>query len=231
MTEYAANPKEAKSRGDAYYYTGKPCKHGHDSVRLASTRQCYDCKNEARNKWCKEHPEQNRAAAKRFREANPEKSNLMSRQKYAKNPEKYNGIKRKWKQNNREQDRRISLICRWANIEAYRERARQWHVENRDKSRANVRRRRAMRHLNGSVMTSAEQRKWESAQPKVCCYCGVDCAEKYHIDHVVPIAKGGEHQAHNLAIACPSCNQRKGAKDVSEFLEGRSFLDPVFERV
>lgn len=216
--EYATTRAEARQRGDKYYYTGKSCKHGHDSVRLASTRQCYACKIDYRNKWCKEHPEQNRAAAKRFRKNNPEKVREWDRRWRHDNPDKSNEIKRKWKRNNLEKDREISLRCRWENIDRSREYARQWHRDNPEKSRSSVRRRRAIRHNNGPVMTGLEQQKWEAAQPKVCNYCGRDCADNYHIDHIVPIAKGGLHQAHNLAIACPSCNQRKGAKDLEEFM-------------
>src|SRR5690348_6923173 len=34
----------------------------------------------------------------------------------------------------------------------------------------------------------------------------------YHLDHVVPLAKGGSHTYDNLKIAHPVCNLRKGAK-------------------
>ena len=35
--------KEAKLEGRKYYYTGKPCKHGHTTKRLVSTRRCMGC--------------------------------------------------------------------------------------------------------------------------------------------------------------------------------------------
>jgi len=34
----------------------------------------------------------------------------------------------------------------------------------------------------------------------------------YHVDHVVPIAKGGLNVAGNLQLLCPRCNLRKGAR-------------------
>jgi hypothetical protein len=34
----------------------------------------------------------------------------------------------------------------------------------------------------------------------------------FHIDHVVPIAAGGETAPFNLALACVSCSLRKGAR-------------------
>lgn len=45
-----------------------------------------------------------------------------------------------------------------------------------------------------------------------CAYCGADVAGRFHVDHFIPISKGGKHERSNLRISCPSCNLRKGAK-------------------
>ena len=49
---------------------------------------------------------------------------------------------------------------------------------------------------------------------RVRCYlCGGFIPKgKRHVDHVVPLAKGGSHTASNLGISCATCNLRKGAK-------------------
>ncbi len=59
--------------------------------------------------------------------------------------------------------------------------------------------------------------EWESKQPKVCYWCGGDCANTYHMDHYYPLSRGGKHAVENLVIACPSCNHREGAKEPEEF--------------
>lgn len=66
-------------------------------------------------------------------------------------------------------------------------------------------------------MTTKELRVWLSYQQFLCVWCGTDCAESYHIDHVWPLSKGGKHEWNNLAIACPTCNLRKSARDPIEF--------------
>jgi len=37
--------KEAKEKGYLYYFTGKPCKHGHTSERMVKGGVCKECKN------------------------------------------------------------------------------------------------------------------------------------------------------------------------------------------
>lgn len=66
-------------------------------------------------------------------------------------------------------------------------------------------------------MSGRELRLWLEIQDLICVWCGIECGDKYHIDHVNPLAKGGRHEWTNLAIACPSCNFRKSSRDPMEF--------------
>lgn len=50
-----------------------------------------------------------------------------------------------------------------------------------------------------------------------CRYCQCE-VPPYHIDHVVPIAKGGTNDLDNLAILCPTCNMKKGVMSHEAFL-------------
>lgn len=48
-----------------------------------------------------------------------------------------------------------------------------------------------------------------------CEYCGLSQEGQeatFHIDHVHPVALGGETTLENLALACVSCSLRKGAR-------------------
>lgn len=52
-----------------------------------------------------------------------------------------------------------------------------------------------------------------------CMYCGEPLDLSFHIDHVMPISKGGSNQRENLVASCPNCNQVKHAKYPSDFLK------------
>lgn len=51
-----------------------------------------------------------------------------------------------------------------------------------------------------------------------CYYCDKRISgKKAHIDHMVPLARGGSHRPDNLCASCAHCNQTKHAKLISEW--------------
>lgn len=41
--------RRARETGKLFYYTGKPCRHGHDSQRYVSSSRCVECRRSARD--------------------------------------------------------------------------------------------------------------------------------------------------------------------------------------
>lgn len=106
-----------------------------------------------------------------------------------------------------------------ANRKAVAERARAWIKANPERRRVIVfnydsRRRSWIRGgVSGRVIAA-----WLEAQDRRCHWCAVDCSDDFHIDHIIPLSRGGEHELHNMAVSCPSCNLRKNAKMPEQFL-------------
>lgn len=50
-----------------------------------------------------------------------------------------------------------------------------------------------------------------------CVYCGAKDT-RLEIEHIIPRSKGGSDRVSNLTIACHKCNQKKGDRDIKEFL-------------
>ncbi len=49
-----------------------------------------------------------------------------------------------------------------------------------------------------------------------CAYCSCKL-RRFHVDHIIPLARGGSNWPDNLALACTFCNLSKGAKTPEEF--------------
>lgn len=98
---------------------------------------------------------------------------------------------------------------------------RAYRKENPEYSRGAARRRSLRvngRLPRGTVKRLGELQRWK------CAVCRVCIKKQFHVDHIVPLAKGGAHERTNIQLLCPSCNVRKSAKDPIRFMQERGFL-------
>lgn len=68
--------------------------------------------------------------------------------------------------------------------------------------------------------TSQALEELKSTQNHQCCHCScsLDFSAKgqVHLDHLIPLSKGGAHTISNVAWSCAHCNLTKSAKMVCE---------------
>lgn len=128
------------------------------------------------------------------------------------------------------------------NHEAHAQHRRQWRVElwrfkyltnpvlrayNREKSK---RRKAQMRGGHAIKVTAAQLRQRFAQFGNTCAYCGT--GGDLHIEHVVPISRGGTHTLGNVLPACQRCNYSKRAQDVSAwYLSQPFFSQPRWRRI
>lgn len=112
---------------------------------------------------------------------------------------------RAWAAGNRDRERERTR--RWAqeNREKVVAHSLKWQKKNLDKCRYNVAARRAKQRDNGVFAITDKEKKALLAQP--CASCGSD--ENIHIDHIIPVSRGGRHSIGNLQALCASCNINK----------------------
>lgn len=86
------------------------------------------------------------------------------------------------------------------------------------------RNRRARINKSNGTHTLEEVKNLLLLQRSKCAVCKVSISSGYHVDHVVPISKGGGNDILNLQLLCPNCNLRKGAQDPIDFMQSRGKL-------
>lgn len=213
MAEQIMTRAEAVALGLKFYFTGKLCRKGHDSERISSSAKCKECerirlssqefkelrKRSYREALSKMTPEELHELR--------EKNNKKNRGCYAKNKEENARKKKEYFERNKER------------IYAYN---REYYKKNRQYQTAANSRRRARKSQSESHHTHADIERIFLRQKKrcACCNCALD---KFHVDHIFPLALGGSNGVENIQILCPTCNMRKGGKDPFEWarLNGR----------
>lgn len=191
----------ARAAGDKYFRAPGQCKKGHDAPRLVSTGACVAC----------------------------------SRVKYSANTDTYKAKAAAWHAGNRERSREIKTAWRLRNpekqaaafqaCEARRpDRHRQWKAQNPDRVKANHQRRRAWKCGAEGTHTADDLIAIRSQQRGRCAYCRVKLGRGAHLDHIVPLARGGTNWPRNLQWLCEPCNLSKGGKDPIEFIQARGRL-------
>lgn len=141
-----------------------------------------------------------------------------------------------WVDRNKEDLQRYKKEYRKSNRSAIAEYMRNYYKKNRDYVNSRNRRyyqshtaetlkrkrRRRARKLGaeGSHTSEDLKRLWQEQDAK-CAYCGCQLSEDYrHLDHVIPLSRGGSEWPENLAWACPPCNLSKHNKLLEEWLNG-----------
>jgi 5-methylcytosine-specific restriction endonuclease McrA len=225
------------------YFTGAPCPKGHVAERRAHNGECIECSLVSNRKrkaeWRAENPDEDRARSAAWRAANPEKKKACEEAWRAANNDKVNANKAKWREKNREKIRADSVERYAANVEKERARSASFRAENPEKRReitaayraanpdanriaSNVRR--ARKREAGGHHTAEDIRRIHDAQKGRCACCRVKVGKSYHIDHIQPLALGGNNWPANLQLLCATCNLKKGARDPLDFSREQGLL-------
>ena len=114
----------------------------------------------------------------------------------------------------------MNATCRaWtiAHHEQVLENQRRHRKLNPDLYRAKKQRRRAKERKANGVFTDKDVAIQYESQNGKCWWCGIAVGDQYHVDHRIPLAKGGSNWPENICISCPECNLKKNDKMPWEF--------------
>ncbi len=160
--------------------------------------------------WCKDcwrayrqsHANEIRERNLKYMRANVEKVNEYNRKSYAKR-------------------RLVEMLRSRAKYERDKDKLRPvrraWQKSNPEKCRASDNRRRALESGCKSTLTAEEWLENLETFNWRCAYCHGPLSPPT-MDHVIPLVQGGEHTKENVVPSCLSCNQRKGHKNLLQYL-------------
>jgi 5-methylcytosine-specific restriction endonuclease McrA len=158
---------------------------------------CKSCVSKMNHETHKKNPERYRRTKKRWTEANKEKVAAQQKQRRLDDPIKYSLLYKEY---------------RIRNIEKVREKERRYQQQNKEKDRMKAAKRRARKKNNKVFQIIDKDLRRLLNDP--CIYCGKPAE---HVDHLIPISRGGPHGIGNLAPSCANCNLTKHSKTVYEF--------------
>jgi len=97
------------------------------------------------------------------------------------------------------------------------QRIRDWGARHPEHGAEAARRRRARKANNGIYVVTVDDLRRLLIRQRLQCYmCQGPLAKKKHLDHILPIKRGGRHSIGNLAWSCIKCNLTKNARLLAE---------------
>lgn len=154
---------------------------------------------------------------------NREHTNELRRKRWKKNPEPYRKQGRESHARNRDKRLAAQRIYYRDNFDHIRNRNRIWSKNN--KERIYLSNRKRVKQLKGVNITQNQVNDLLMQNGNKCAYCSiiVKSGVNLHMDHIIPLCRGGAHSIENLAPACATCNLKKGRMTAEEFMARRAY--------
>jgi 5-methylcytosine-specific restriction endonuclease McrA len=162
---------------------------------------------ERSKKYNQKNKEYRQKYHKQYRQENTEQLKKRKKQYYEKNKKQLNEHAKQWQQEN------IERIKEYRKLYYQSEKGQEAFYKGRLKRRS---------YKHKVVFQSHERQQILNRDNWICQSCGIkvhdrnsgdwNTPDKAHIDHIIPISKGGNSEPNNLQILCRTCNLSKHNK-------------------
>lgn len=163
---------------------------------------------------------------RRYRALNKDRLNVQARALRVKNRDAYNAKRRSWAKAHRA--KATEYVKRWRakNPGVMAIHAKNWRDRHPDRLRVTTSLTRVRRRTrsSGDHYTTADVVSIMAKQRGKCAYCKCHIRLSYHIDHIIPLSKGGSNWPANIQLTCPQCNLRKHDHDPIDFARSLGML-------
>jgi hypothetical protein len=233
---------QAKKLGARYYFTGRPCPHGHICKRWSHNSTCYQCVAIASAAFRKSQPDKSRDTTRAWRQRNPEKSRESTRRSAAKwratHPDDACAQKREHYLRTRDAKIAYQRGYRAANVEKTllagraryaanplpaRAQAKKWQRENPDRKAEIDARRRASQFQAAPSWLTADHKREMAKLYALARRSSRETGVAHHVDHIYPLqgkTSCGLHVPWNLQVLEGAENIRKRNKEPSITMQG-----------
>jgi 5-methylcytosine-specific restriction endonuclease McrA len=179
---------------------------------------CRKCAYAYKKKWRADNPDKFKAEMQNWHDANVE----YERQYRSDRKDKIAENVRNWRVSHPYEYSLQGKRYRSKHPDIVKIRVGNWRRQHPDSVRAHGNKRRALKRGNGGSYTAADValqiRGQTDKRGQLRCWWGGEVIMGgYHIDHVIPLDKGGRNDAANIVISCPKHNMEKSNKLPGEF--------------
>jgi len=153
---------------------------------------------------------------------NRNKLNIMNSEYYKNNKDRMNFLQKQYYNENKEHLQKMNKKYVENNKETIKKYKKEWNSSiggKLAKKVCNHIRNSKIRITNDKTITKKSLENLLLEQNNKCKYCNIDLdfntAFEVHLDHVIPISKGGNHSINNVVFSCKSCNLKKHDKIIT----------------
>lgn len=156
---------------------------------------------------------------------NTDKCNANSAKWYAENTEKKQAQNKKWAIKNPEKMKEYAKAWSAANPSKRLAYVLKWQEKNPDASRNYAHNRRAQKlKLGGKLSKDLAEKLIKLQKGRCTCGCNQPLGTSYHLDHIMPLALGGDNTDNNIQLLRAKCNMQKSKKHPVDFMRQKGFL-------
>lgn len=173
--------------------------------------RCKACLYKYQKEWTSRNRDKVREIGRRHDRKRTEYIKTRTKARYAADPVGIREAIKKWRRENPEQRRESSRLWRERNRDKVSEYNRRQREKFPDKVRLNNEKRRARERGADGTITAKEWKDLLDRYDYKCLCCG-KTGIKLTLDHIMPLAMGGNHTIDNAQCLCSSCNSKKGVR-------------------
>lgn len=208
----------------------RPCANAYTQAYRERTREQKRLVNNAkRREYREQHPDKEKAAKQRYRQGNAVKVRAAKARYQNENADKCREYQTNYRLENagvlaaKAKQRKAAFYL--SNKSLVAARVRRWREGNPAKAKEIARvqcaNRRARKDKAEGRYTRQDVRRMFASQHGLCNGCRCSLADGYHVDHIIPLSRGGSNWPENLQLLCPACNCSKHNLTMEEFMKRR----------